>query len=61
MRAIAVAVVTIAILVIGLSLRPTPHATAAAPEQARVQIDPHALQSSVRANPLPAQNFADPF
>ena len=61
MRVTAVAAVAIAILIVGLSLRPTPHATAAASEQANAQMDPHALQSTVGSNTLPAQHFADPF
>jgi hypothetical protein len=61
MRVTAVAVMTIAIIVMGLSLRPAPHATAAAPEQTRVQIDPDALQSTINPNSLPSQDFADPF
>jgi len=61
MRVVAVAVTTIAIIILGLSWRPTPHATAAAPEQANAQMDPHALQSTVGSNTLPAQHFADPF
>jgi len=61
MRVTAVAIMTIAIIVMGLSLRPAPHATAAAPEQARVQIDPYALQSTVNPKSLPHQDFGDPF
>jgi hypothetical protein len=57
MRVVAVAVTTIAIIILGLSWRPTPHATAAAPEQARVQIDPHALQSTVDAKTLPSHDY----
>jgi uncharacterized membrane protein len=60
MRVTTAAVVAIAILIVGLSLRPTPHATAAAPE-ANAQIDPHAMQSTIGSNTLPAQQFADPF
>jgi hypothetical protein len=61
MRVTAVAVTTIAIIIVGLSLRPTPHATAAAPEQARVQIDPNALQSTVSVKSLPSPDYGDLF
>ena len=47
MRVIAVTVATIAILLMGLTVRPTPYATAASPEQASAQIDPHALQVTI--------------
>jgi Bacterial regulatory helix-turn-helix protein, lysR family len=40
MRVVAIAVITAAIIITGLTLRPTPPATAAALNQARVQIDP---------------------
>ena len=44
MRVIAVAVVMIAVLALGgLTLRHMPSATAASPEQAKAQVDPHVL------------------
>jgi hypothetical protein len=52
MRVVAIAIITAAIIITGLTLRPTPPATAAAPNQARVQIDPYALQSTVNAKSL---------
>jgi hypothetical protein len=55
MRVIAVAVTTLVVIIVGLSLRPTPHATAAGPEQARTHIDPGALQGAVPAKSLPNQ------
>ena len=61
MRVIAVAVATIAILAMGLTLRPTPSATAALPAQASAQIDPYALQSTIDIWSLPEQNTGDPL
>ena len=57
MRAIAVAVTTIAIIIVGLSLRPTPHATAGSPEQARALMDPSGLQGTVGTKSLPSQDY----
>jgi transposase-like protein len=59
MRIIAVTVATIAILVMGLTLRPTLYATAGLPEQASVQIDPYALQLTIDAKSLPEQKTGD--
>jgi DNA-binding transcriptional LysR family regulator len=59
MRVIAVTVATIAILVLGLTLRPTPSATAALPAQASAQIDPYALQLTIDSKSLSAQNTGD--
>jgi len=59
MRVIAVTVVTIAILVMGLTLRPSPSATAALPEQASAQIDPYALQLTIDIKSLPKQDTGD--
>lgn len=56
MRAIAVAVATIAIIIVGLSFRPTPHATASSPEAARALVDPGAMQTT-GAKSLPSQHF----
>lgn len=61
MRAISVTVLLIAIIAIGLALRPTPLATAAVTEQADSQIDPYALQSSVETKALPQQTPVDLF
>jgi hypothetical protein len=61
MRVIAVTVVTIAILVMGLTLRPTPFATAALPEPASAQIDPYALQLTIDIKSLPKQDIGDPI
>jgi len=57
MRVIAVAVVTIAVISVGLSLRPTPHATAGSPEAARAVMDPGAMQTTVGAKSLPSRYF----
>lgn len=59
MRIIAVTVVTIAILAMGLTLRPAPSATAAPPEQASAQIDPYALQLTIDIRSLPKQDTGD--
>jgi len=61
MRVIAVAVTTLAIIIVGVSLRPTPHATAAGPEQAGVHMDPGAMQGAVGAKSLPNQEVSDFF
>jgi hypothetical protein len=61
MRVIAVTVVTIAILGMGLTLRPFPSATAALPEQASAQIDPYALQVTIDSKSLPEQKIGDLF
>ena len=61
MRILAVAVVTAGIIILGLSFRPAPHATPAAPEQTRTQMDPHALQSTGDVKSLPSQHFAEPY
>jgi hypothetical protein len=61
-RVMAVSVVTIGILLIGgLTLRPRPSATAAAPEQAKAQIDTHALQLKMDIKSLPEQKLGDLF
>jgi len=61
MRVLAVTVVTLAILLMGLTLRPTPSATAALPEQASAQIDPYALLRTLDIKSLPEQNTGDPI
>ena len=58
MRVVAVTVAMIAILVMALTLRPTPSATAAMPAQASAQIDPYALQTTIDIRSLPEQNTA---
>jgi hypothetical protein len=55
MRVIAVTILGIAIIAIGLALRPTPFATAAVTDQPGNQIDPYALQSMIGARSLPQQ------
>jgi hypothetical protein len=57
MRVIAVAVATIAIIIVGLSFRPTPHATAGSPEAARALVDPGAMHTTVDVKSLPSQHF----
>ena len=61
MRVIAVAVTTLVIIIVGLSLRPTPHATAAGSEQARAHIDPDALHGAVGVKSIPNQEVGDYF
>ena len=56
MRVIALGVATIAIIVVGLSIRPTPHATASPPEAARALMDPGA-HTTVGAKSLSSQQF----
>jgi hypothetical protein len=57
MRVIVLAVTTIAIIIVGLSIRPTPHATAGLPEAARPLMDPDAMQTTVGTKSLPSQYF----
>jgi hypothetical protein len=57
MRLIAVAVATIAIIIVGLSFRHAPHATAGSPEAARALMDPGAMHTAVGAKSLPSQHF----
>jgi hypothetical protein len=59
MRVIAVTIATIAILAMGLALRPTPSETAALPAQASAQIDPYTLQVTVDRKSLPEQSTGD--
>ena len=61
MRAPVLAVTTIALILLGLAFRPTPSATMGAPEQARAQMDPYALQSVDGVKSLPTQQTADPY
>jgi hypothetical protein len=50
---------TFAIILAGLTMRPTPPATAAAPGQTVVQVDPYGLQSTVSAKSLRNQDIGD--
>lgn len=59
MRVVAIAVITFAIILTGLTMRPTPPATAAAPGQALVQVDPYELQSTASAKSLRNQDISD--
>jgi hypothetical protein len=59
MRLAAIAVVAIVLVMAALTIRPAHHATAAAPDQARVQIDPYALHSGVNKKSLPDQEVRD--
>ena len=62
MRVIAVTVVMIAVLAIGgFTLRHTMQsATAAAPEQTKAQIDPHALQLTIDTKSVEQKLFGGP-
>ena len=55
MRVVAVTILAIAIIAVGLALRPTPFATAAVTDQTSNQIDPYALQSATDVKALPWQ------
>ena len=57
MRLIAVAVATIAVIIVALSFRPTQHATAGSPETARALVDPGAMHTTIDAKSLPSQHF----
>jgi Bacterial regulatory helix-turn-helix protein, lysR family len=59
MRAVAVTVIAIVLVITALTIRPTPHATAAAPDQTRVQMDPYVLHSRVNTKSLPNQDVRD--
>src|SRR5262249_4382164 len=56
MRVAAVAVVAVVLVMAALAIRPAHHATAAAPDQARIQIDPYTLHSGVNTRSLPDQD-----
>ena len=64
MRVVAMAVVMIAVIVVGgFSLRHMPSATAAPPEQVKAQIDAYALQLTIKSLPekkLPTDLFGGP-
>jgi hypothetical protein len=59
MRVLAVTVIAVVLVITALAIRPVPHATAAAPDQARVQVDPYALHSRVNTKSLPDQGVRD--
>jgi LysR family transcriptional regulator, hydrogen peroxide-inducible genes activator len=59
MRVAAIAVIAIVLVITALTIHPTPHATAAAPGQARVQIDPYTLHSGINPKSLPDQDIRD--
>ena len=55
MSVVAATILAIAIIAVGLALRPTPFATAAVTDQTSNQIDPYALQSATDVKALPWQ------
>lgn len=63
MRVAAITAIAIALVITALAIRPTPHATAAAPDQARAQapaqVDPYTLHSQVNTKSLPDQDIKD--
>jgi len=59
MRVVAITVLTFAIIIGGLTMRPAPLATAAGPGQAFVQVDPYGLQSTTSAKSLRSQDISD--
>lgn len=59
MRVIAVTVLAIAIIAVGLALRPSPSAIAAMTDQTSGQINPYALQSTTEMKALPQQTPVD--
>ncbi len=59
MRVLAITVMTLALISAGLTLRPTPPATAAANGQTLVQVDPYGMQSTVSAKSLRSQDISD--
>lgn len=59
MRVVAVTVIAFVLVITVLTIRPAPHATAAAPDQARAQVDPYALHSRVNTKSLPDQGVRD--
>jgi molybdenum-dependent DNA-binding transcriptional regulator ModE len=61
MRVVAITILAIAIVAMGLALRPTPSATAAVTDQTSNQVDPYALQSTTDAKELPWQAPANLF
>ena len=61
MRVVAVAILAIAIIAMGLALRPTPSATAGVTDPTSNQVDPYAMQSTTDARALPWQAPANLF
>jgi Bacterial regulatory helix-turn-helix protein, lysR family len=59
MRVLAVTAIAVVLVITALAIRPAPQATAAAPDQERVQVDPYALHSRVNTKSLPDQGFRD--
>ncbi|MFZ0104667.1 MAG: LysR family transcriptional regulator [Pseudolabrys sp.] len=59
MRVLTVTAIAVVLVITALAIRPAPHATAAAPDQARVQVDPYALHSRVNTKSLPDQGVRD--
>ncbi|HWH92205.1 MAG TPA: LysR family transcriptional regulator [Candidatus Binatia bacterium] len=59
MRVLAVTAIAVVLVIAAFTIRPAPHATAAAPDQARVQIDPYALHSRANTKSLPDQDVRD--
>ena len=59
MRVVTGIAIAIVLVITALTIRPAPHATAAAPDQARVQVDPYALHSRVNTKSLPDQDARD--
>lgn len=55
MRVVAATVLVIAIMAMGLALRPSPSAIAAMTDQPSNQVDPYALQSTTAMKGLPQQ------
>ena len=59
MRVLAVTVIAVVLVITAIAIRPAHHATEAAPDQARTQVDPYALHSRVNTQSLPEQNVRD--
>src|SRR4029077_6774520 len=59
MRVLAVTAIAVVLVIAAFTIRPAPHATAAAPDQARVQIEPYALHSRANTKSLPDQDVRD--
>src|SRR5262249_4850421 len=59
MRVALVAVVAVVVAITALTIRPAPHATAAAPGKTGVQINPYTLHSGINPKSLPDQDISD--
>jgi hypothetical protein len=55
MRVVAITILAIAVIAMGLALRPTPSATAAVSQPASNLVDPYAMQSTTDIRTLPWQ------